>query len=102
MHSTQEKKLKALGSELTKGIKTGEDLSSLPRSPNKGFPYDESTLRWFISRRRQAIKKLTMPIREWRQAINRLPSSSKATGYIIYKNRQYTICFTVSKIIELS
>jgi hypothetical protein len=29
MHSTQKKKLKALGSELTKDIKTGEDLSSL-------------------------------------------------------------------------
>jgi hypothetical protein len=45
MHSTQEKKLKALGSELTKGIKTGEDLSSLPRSPNKDFPNDESAFR---------------------------------------------------------
>ena len=42
MHSTQEKKLKALGSELTKDITTGEDLSSLPQSPNKAFPHDES------------------------------------------------------------
>lgn len=51
MHSTQEKKLNALGSELTKDIKTGEDLSSLPRSPNKGFPHEESALRWLMSRR---------------------------------------------------